>query len=78
MSSMLVDSGRAPLAGLDFVRTLRGGTSSVADLFRGISKTVSELEAKWNEEEGFGQSRRVARKISAADGGRELVHFGPQ
>lgn len=77
MSSMLVDSGRAPLAGLDFVRTLRGGTSSVADLFRGISKTVSALEAKWNEE-GFGQSRRVARKISAADGGRELVHFGPQ
>jgi hypothetical protein len=48
-SSMVADSGRASLADLGFVRTLREGASLMADLFEGIPKTVSERKTKWEK-----------------------------
>lgn len=52
-SSMLLESGRASLAGLNFVRTLRGGISFVAGLFGDMQKTVSKREGKWKEKKEF-------------------------
>lgn len=48
-SSMLLDSGSAPLAGVDFARTLREGFSLAADLLDGMWKVCyrARSEAKW-------------------------------